>query len=208
MSLTETPTTAPATATTRTVVNRVLSAAFRDDPVFAWLIPDRAERREVLEPLFDTFAEGFARHEETHVVTTPYLIAGVAMWAPPGAAGIHPEDEAAFDERIRTIAGRNLHRFQECIGRMAEVHPHEPGWYLQFLGVDPAHQGRGLGSIALRAVLDRADAAGEPAYLEATTPRNRALYERHGFGCLAEVRLPDGPSLYSMWREPQARQIS
>ena len=42
-----------------------------------------------------------------------------------------------------------------------------------------------------------------PAYHEATTPRNRALYERHGYVTLGEFTLPDGgPPLWRMWREP------
>ena len=38
------------------------------------------------------------------------------------------------------------------------------------------------------------------AYLEATSEQNRRLYERHGFVATAELRLPDGPSLWAMWR--------
>jgi hypothetical protein len=28
------------------------------------------------------------------------------------------------------------------------------------------------------------------------------LYRRHGFVETAELNLPDGPSLYAMWRDP------
>jgi hypothetical protein len=42
-----------------------------------------------------------------------------------------------------------------------------------------------------------------PAYLEASTPRNRALYERHGFTVTEEFVLGKGsPPLWRMWREP------
>jgi ribosomal protein S18 acetylase RimI-like enzyme len=83
------------------------------------------------------------------------------------------------------------------------AHPHEPAWYLQFLGVDPAYQGRGLGSALLRDVLDAADESGQAAYLEASSDRNRALYERHGFAHLGDLTLPDGPTAYAMWRDPR-----
>ena len=82
-------------------------------------------------------------------------------------------------------------------------HPHEPHWYLGFLGVQPALQGLGLGSALLQATLVGVDAAGEPAYLEATSADNRRLYERHGFEVVRELPLPGGPSLFAMWREPQ-----
>jgi hypothetical protein len=54
----------------------------------------------------------------------------------------------------------------------------------------------------LRAVLARADREGSPAYLEATSRRNRALYERHGFVTIGELTVADCPPLYAMWRPP------
>jgi GNAT superfamily N-acetyltransferase len=83
-------------------------------------------------------------------------------------------------------------------------HPHEPHFYLPIIGVDPAWQGQGVGSALLQPVLERADLEGMPAYLEATTDRNRALYERHGFDVRDIVYMPGGgPPLWLMWREPQ-----
>jgi ribosomal protein S18 acetylase RimI-like enzyme len=66
----------------------------------------------------------------------------------------------------------------------------------------PEHQGEGIGSAMLRVALARCDEAGEPAYLEATSEDNRRLYERHGFRVTRELLLPDGPSLWAMWRAP------
>jgi len=83
---------------------------------------------------------------------------------------------------------------------LSETHPHEPCWYLNFIGVAPDHQGRERGSALLRAALDRADRDGVRAYLGATSEQNRRLYEGHGFVATAELRLPDGPSLWAMWR--------
>jgi hypothetical protein len=42
-----------------------------------------------------------------------------------------------------------------------------------------------------------------PAYLEATSERNRDLYRRHGFVDREVLELPDDcPPLYPMWRDP------
>jgi GNAT superfamily N-acetyltransferase len=84
------------------------------------------------------------------------------------------------------------------------VHPAEPSWYLGLLGVDADRRSRGLGSALLRDTLAVVDLARQPAYLEATSPRNRVLYERHGFRHLADVPLPGGPTAYAMWRDPAA----
>ena len=79
---------------------------------------------------------------------------------------------------------------------------HADHHYLWFLGVRPAWQGRGYGSALLRAVLDDADRTGTPAYLEATSPDNCRLYQRHGFRVTGELTVAGGPSLWAMWREP------
>lgn len=83
-----------------------------------------------------------------------------------------------------------------------EHHPQDPHEYLWFLGVVPAAQGHGIGSALMAPVLERADRAGAPAYLEATSPRNRALYERHGFEPGPAIAVGAGPPMWPMWRRP------
>jgi hypothetical protein len=55
----------------------------------------------------------------------------------------------------------------------------------------------------MRPVLELCDERGLPAYLEATSDRGTQLYRRHGFEVVDEIALPDGPSLWPMWREPR-----
>ena len=196
--------TRPAVSADRSDLNDVLSAAFLDDPVFVWLVPDRAERVPLLPGVFDAFADVFARHDQTHVaVVGADAVAGVGMWAPPGVAPVHPDDEAALGERLAALAAPHMERIGTCMAIFEAAHPTEPAWYLQFLATAPTHQGRGVGSALLRTVLDAADRAGQAAYLEATSSRNRALYERHGFTCIGDLVLPDGPTAYAMWRTPR-----
>jgi GNAT superfamily N-acetyltransferase len=63
-------------------------------------------------------------------------------------------------------------------------------------------QGAGLGGALRAPILARCDRDGVPAYLEATSDRNRALYERHGFRVRGAIPLPDGPRVWAMWRDP------
>jgi ribosomal protein S18 acetylase RimI-like enzyme len=188
----------PAGPADRATVGGVLAAAFADDPVFAWLVPDRAERVAMLPSAFDAFAEAFARHGATHLRAD----AGVAMWSPPGAAPVHPDDEDRLGARLAADFGPHMGRVAAAMEVFGAAHPEEPAWFLQFLGVEPGRQGQGHGSALLRAVLDDADRAGEAAYLEATSPANRRLYERHGFRRVADLALPGGPTAYAMWRDP------
>ena len=98
-----------------------------------------------------------------------------------------------------TLAARA--EFMEMID---ERHPAGEFYYLHFIGVHPAHQGKGFGSALLGDVLrQRCDAEGRPAYLEATSRDNVRLYERHGFVALQPFGPEGAPPLTPMWREPR-----
>ncbi len=196
------PTIARATAWDRGGLVAALAAAFADDPVFAWIEPDAAVRIAALPAFFGGFAEAFARHDASDLARIDGTAVGAALWAPPGVAAVHPDDEEQLGTDLAVLAPAALERLAACLDAFAAVHPDEPAWYLAFLGATPDHQGRGVGSALLRAVLDRCDAAGQPAYLEATSARSRALYQRHGFRCRREIPLPGGPTTYAMWRAP------
>ena len=83
-------------------------------------------------------------------------------------------------------------RLFEILGLMEAKHPVEPHYYLFLLGTRPGWQGRGLGSSLMAPVLQTCDRDGVPAYLEATSERNKQLYLRHGFEVTDEIRCPTG----------------
>jgi len=41
------------------------------------------------------------------------------------------------------------------------------------------------------------------AYLEATSPRNVPLYERHGFEAVGSIQAADSPQIIPMLRKPR-----
>lgn len=52
-------------------------------------------------------------------------------------------------------------------------------------------------------VLELCDREEVPAYLESSTERNRALYERNDFALTNTFPMPaGGPPIREMWREP------
>lgn len=75
-------------------------------------------------------------------------------------------------------------------GRLAgcvALRPAEDGHWLEHFFVDPALQGRGLGSAVLRTLLARADADGVTVRLDVLQgSQARRLYERHGFTAESE----------------------
>ncbi len=70
-------------------------------------------------------------------------------------------------------------------------------------GVEPALQGRGIGSVLLREYTGRLDRAGEHSYLETEKPENVALYSRFGFEVIDEAEVL-GVANWFMWREAGA----
>jgi ribosomal protein S18 acetylase RimI-like enzyme len=110
---------------------------------------------------------------------------------------------AEFGAAIAELTGDYAERGFALMAAMEAVHPTEEHYYLFFVGARPGFQGRGLGSALLREVLDRSDATGIPAYLEATAEDNRRLYERHGFLARDPITVADAPPMWPMWREPR-----
>ncbi len=179
---------------------QTLAAAFQDDPLMSWWIPDSERRRVLLPTCFELVVD--VHHPLDELYTTGPVAAAGAVWVPPGGQPTAEQAEQVigwFGEAAEETAERLLY----ALGRMDERHPTEPHAYLFLMGTRPHWQCRGLGSALLRAVLSRCDREGTPAYLEATSPANRRLYLRHGFEVTGEITLPDGPSLWPMWRTPR-----
>ena len=87
--------------------------------------------------------------------------------------------------------------------QMAKYHPTDPHWYLPIIGVDPAHQGNGLGDALMTYALQRCDHDHVPAHLESTNPRNISLYRRHGFEVLGTIQAGSSPPLVPTLRQPR-----
>jgi GNAT superfamily N-acetyltransferase len=190
------PTDAPALAA-------VLATAFMDDPVSRWIFPDDAERERVHPDFFRVFVDLVLATGQAYTTEDG---SGVTLWLDVDVdAAAEEEDREEFVELFHRVCGpAAAKRFLLLDELMTANHPHhESHHYLPFIGVVPQRQGRGVGRTLLGSRLPELDRAGRPAYLEASSPRNAALYARLGFQHLAApIELPDGPSLYPMWRPP------
>jgi ribosomal protein S18 acetylase RimI-like enzyme len=185
----------PATSADVPAVSRTLAAAFFDDPVFSYCYPDVARRREILPRWFEIVTEATLPHRE--IYTTDDVVAA-AVWVPPGV-----EDDERMGAALGEISGRYAQTLFEIFERMGEQHPRLPHHYLFLLGTRPEWQCQGIGSALMRTVLERCDRDAMPAYLEATSQGNKSMYLRHGFKVVGEIKLPDGPSMWPMWRTPK-----
>jgi ribosomal protein S18 acetylase RimI-like enzyme len=166
----------------RDAVLDVLMLAFSSDPCMRFGF-DKAERYRRHFNAFATAMGGAA-----FAAGSAWLAdegGAAALWLPPGVSG---DGEAIGAIMAETAPPALLETLGQVGEQMQQYHPHEPHWYLPLIGVDPARQGRGLGSALLKAALERCDEDGLPAYLESSNPKNVPLYERFGFEVLGVIQ--------------------
>lgn len=186
----------------------VLCRAFDEDPVVNWFVREDAGRADAFRRFFDVAVRRMTLpHDEVYTTADG---GGAALWNPPGAWQLEPDDlEALLPDFAHVFGEAKLERSLQGMEMMETAHPTEPHFYLFLLGVHPARHNRGIGSALLQTVLRRCDEEGLPAYLEATSPRNVPLYERHGFVVTDTMTMPDGgPPLWLMWRAPRRAGVA
>ena len=115
---------------------------------------------------------------------------GAAAWVPPGSHELFWAAAAATGEDQKVLADDRGERLDRLWDWVASVIPHEPLWLLDHIGVDPAHQGRGVGAALIEFGLAQARQDGVDAYLETGTARNVAYYQRFGFQVAAQGTVP------------------
>lgn len=173
-----------------------LVTAFSADPVVRWILPD-TDRYLTHFPELLAVAADVAVSAGTIDSTEDYT--GTALWLAPD---VKLDDEALGLLVTRSVDAERIDSLFAFLQQMDEHHPTTSCWHLPFIGVDPRAQGRGQGSRLLELGIARCDEEGLPAYLEASSPRNRALYERHGFVVTGEIRVADSPPMWPMVRRP------
>jgi ribosomal protein S18 acetylase RimI-like enzyme len=170
---------------------RTLAAAFADNPVFvaAFRGVEREGREQKLLRLFRGMVRTNLARGTAHAIVIDGQPAAVSLAYGPGRypLGIGGWLSNALGAAMLGPAHTwRLARFDAAIGGQ---HFRDPHWYLYVLGVDPAQQGRGLGSVLVKAHLERAAADGVPAYLETDTEDNVRYYSRFGYAVTSELTV-------------------
>jgi GNAT superfamily N-acetyltransferase len=184
----------------------VLADAFMNDPVYTWLLPGSLRLKTRLRAVFVAEMEQYV------------LPNGGTIWTTSGYEGAVIELPPGAWEMPKSFTGKEALRWVRAFGMrlllamrvqraVEERHLREPHFYVRTIGVRTARQGRGVGSALMQPTLQRADSAGLPTYIEASSERSAALYERLGFVHMDVLDLPEGgPPVWPM-RRPAAGSI-
>ena len=132
-------------------------------------------------------------------------LSGACLTLPPGRWRLPLRSQVRHGPAFVPAFGSRFPWAFGLLTRMESRHLREPHWYFPYIGVVPAAQGQGLGRTLMGPTLERCDREGLPAYLEASSPRNAALYRRLGFKDIAELRFAGSPPLGLMRRDPLTR---
>jgi hypothetical protein len=179
-----------------------LVPAFADDPVWGnWAFPDRSRATVQRRALFGLWLQGALRYRAIRVTQS---CEAVAAWYPPEGTGNSESDQLELVASARALLGSHAEVFLKGCELLEAAHPQSrPHYYLSLIGAHGDHRGKGLGMGLLRESLVMLDAAGMPAYLESTNPKNLSRYQRLGFRQIDALDLPGaGPRVDLLWREP------
>lgn len=190
-------------------IGAVLARAFHPDPGTILIEPDDARRAAVLPLFFATWVTAAIADGGDLVVPVDEL-SGVASWFGPDRHGPSPDalGAAGFGRAFEAFGPDATARMLAMTGELEAQHDRwmtEPHLRLEFFGVEPAAQGRGIGVALAEHGHRRADERGLPCYLETFTEKNVRFYERSGYRVLGTYTVGDDVPVFAMRREPRSR---
>jgi GNAT superfamily N-acetyltransferase len=181
-----------------------LALAFANDPVWGgWAFPSVSDYDERVRRLTSFWRPNVKAAVAYSGLRMAPDCSAVALWVPPGVDEIDPENAAVLSEVVTDVCGDRGPLIEEGFEVFDRNHPPGDYWYLSLLATHPHHRGQGLGMALVADQLAWLDAQGIASYLESTNPVNLRRYGRAGFAPLGSFVLPKGPTVDTMWRDPQ-----
>jgi ribosomal protein S18 acetylase RimI-like enzyme len=181
----------------RNLIGDITGEAFAEDPINLWIFG----KPGALPPLFRIMAgDIYLPNGICHLAGED----GATMWC-------HSEQmkglgtlalwQLIFAQTFMATPGA-MKRGLGAAQAMDANHPKEPHLYLFTIGTRKRARGTGLGHKLMQPMLNAADRARIPVYLENSNPVNTGFYVRHGFERTGLFTIGEGsPVMEAMWRE-------
>jgi ribosomal protein S18 acetylase RimI-like enzyme len=182
----------------------IMSEAFVDDPLYAFILPNKKTRRKTLYQYFYALSNINIAKQRAYGVGEPLV--AVAYWKmlskPDVTASMRSPSN--FIRLLLTPFPFGYLRARVIYKKMSELYEKyadEPHFYLDYVGVLPSARGNGVASKLIRPFIKKADSEGAIVYLETVNRSNVALYEHFGFHCMEEAAVPGtGITIWAMRR--------
>ena len=175
----------------------ILSHSFDDNKSVNYVIKQDSKRRERLKKLME------------YSFDVCYLFGEVFLSDDKSACAliILPDKKKTSFKSIlldvklifKSLGLANIKKTLDRESKIKRLHPNELMYHLWYIGVEPGHQNKGIGSDLLRDVLNESDKINRPVYLETSTTKNINWYEKFGFRIYNELDL--GYKLFLLKRE-------
>lgn len=188
--------------------SKILARAFNDDPIFRYFAREEPARINAIKLLAKTALRYGQSYN--HIYTTTNDLKGIAVWIPPGKSPLN--DLRLLRLGLYALPFKlRLSRLRQLISLFLTIEEHhqydipQPHWYLFMLGVSPAYQRQGIGSLLLQPIIKQADREGLPCYLETSTEGGVRFYQRLGFEVVRTGGIPKELKFWTMQRSPQEK---
>ena len=183
----------------------ILSSAFAGDPFYTFVFPDPERRTRLLPWLFNKLLN-YANHYGLVLVDSEYH--GISIWLDPKHTGLLPLGVLRaglflFPFKVSHLELKRSIKLAQVSNQLHRQAVSTPHFYLEAVGVEPLHQGKGLGRALVQAGLSRADELNVPCYLETHNPTNLGFYVSLGFNIVGSKQaFPSAPQVWGLLRTP------
>lgn len=185
-------------------LTEVFVSAFMDDPIFVWVLPDPRTRADRIGWLARRWLRARAGDQIMVSASAEAMLVGVA---PDGDADVPlwaqiQQGLLAMPFVYGLGAFRRFRAIDADVRRRHAAELDRPSFVIDILAVEPAAQGRGLGTRLVEAFAAQADRAGAAIYLVTHNPRNLPFYRKLGFAVVREAPVPPGLVVAWSMRRP------
>jgi GNAT superfamily N-acetyltransferase len=183
---------------------KVISNAFVNDPLCAFMLPNKRSRLKTLNKFFRAYGQINITNQHGYGVGEP--LKGVAFWLEPrqGDVSVSIRSLGVFIPLLFSLYPLGYIRARNVLRQIDTLHKKfaaEPHYYLDNIGVLPSEQRKGYSSALIRPFLEKADDEHVMVYTDTVTPENVSFYEHFGFQCVQESRQEEaGITVYALLR--------